>query len=78
MSIFDDFHQDSNIWKYSNPSIVREKYNRMYKNYIDLIKKHYNIDSTVYPSSRRDKKYMLCGILPDGNIGMIQDLSLRK
>lgn len=71
MEIYNDFPQDSNIWNVSNPITVREKYHKMYKHYIDLIKKHYNIDSEVHLSSRRDKKYMVFGVLKDGNLGMI-------
>lgn len=72
MSIYNDFPEDDIIWTVSNPARVRENYHRKYKHYIDLIKKHYNVDSEIYRSSRKDKKYMVFG--PIGNsdyLGMI-------
>lgn len=71
MEIYDDYPPDLDIWNFSNPNIVRERYHKMYKQYIDLIKKYYNVNSEVYPSSRKDKKYMIFGVLKDGNLGMV-------
>lgn len=71
MSIYNDFPIDSKIWQVSNPEEVRANYHKKYKNYIDLIKKHYNVDSEIYPSSRADKKYMIFGLIKNNDLGMI-------
>lgn len=76
MSIYKDFPKDSKIWTVSNPIECRKNYHKIYKNYIDLIKKHYNVDSEIYPSSRKDKKYMVFGILQNNEGGMIHFGSL--
>jgi hypothetical protein len=59
MSIYKDFPKNNIIWKYSNPQTVRDKYEQIYREYIDDIKRRTNIDSIIYPSSRKDKKYMV-------------------
>ena len=59
MSIYDDFPPNHPIWKVSNPEIVRDEYHRIYRDLIKNIKQNTGIDSEIYPSSRKNKKYMV-------------------
>lgn len=59
MSIYDDFPLNHPIWKVSNPEIVRDEYHRIYRDLIKNIKTNTGVDSEIYPSSRKYKKYML-------------------
>ena len=63
MSIYVDFPKSSDIWKVSNPSIVIDKYNKIYDNYIKQIKQLTNKSSKILLSTRKNKKYMVF----DGN-----------
>ena len=59
MSIYSDFPINSNIWRVSNPSIVREKYHSIYSKLINEIKQKTGRSSEVLPSTRKNKKYMV-------------------
>ena len=59
MSIYEDFPHDSKIWNVSNPETVRDNYHRLYKPFIHQIKLQTGSDAEIYPSSRKNKKYMV-------------------
>ena len=59
MSIYDFFEPHSKIWNVSDPRIVRDNYHKLYKNHIEDIFNKTNVISEIYPSSRKNKKYMV-------------------
>jgi hypothetical protein len=58
-SIYDDFPINHPIWNVSDPIKVRDNYHKYYKEHIERIKQLTGSDAEVYPSSRKNKKYMV-------------------
>ena len=58
MSIYNDFPINHPIWNVSDPIKVRDNYHKYYKEHIKRIKQLTGVDSQVYLSSRKNKKYM--------------------
>lgn len=59
MSIYDDFPANHPIWSVSNPETVRDNYHRIYEELIKQIKQLTGVDSQIYKSSQKYKKYMV-------------------
>ena len=59
MSIYNDFPINHQIWNVSDPKIVRDNYHKYYKEHIKRIKQLTGVDSQVYLSSRKNKKFMV-------------------
>ena len=78
MSIYNDFPIDHQIWNVSDPKIVRDTYRRLYKDHIKRIKQLTGVDSEIYLSSRKNKKYMVFNGVNMSHFGDIRYESYDK
>ncbi len=78
MSIYNDFPIDHQIWNVSDPKFVRDTYHRLYKDHIKRIKQLTGVDSEIYLSSRKNKKYMVFNGVNMSHFGDIRYESYDK